>query len=285
MKTYQETTNRILEKSQVILEQKSHRRTIAVSCFSVFLLTVAAGAIWGIKSSIKSTKTAENDLTISNDNVSYEPVSKEFEVAEEDDKEDIDSVEGLREENDANGWKDVYTNININELSEEPQCGFYAIMQDSFVEMTRTQLLEHYGIDELDLSKILDGFNEVNNEQYGVYYFGDGTECSSHVFTWENESSSQSISIELGLNNIPLSAPFRLDVDGNWSNAENLKGSEISGINLMIVNYWDSLDNFCYHAEFMINQTGFSIDSQGMGEDDFLKVLIKLISSEQSRNS
>jgi len=263
MKTYKETTNRILEKSERVFEKKAHQKKIATSFFSLSFVIVATIAIWNVGSN----------------NLSPTPVTDDLEIIADGNEQNTNSVNDLAEkkEEDAQNKMNDSFNININELSDEPSGAFYALVEESFVEMTKTQLLEYYGVEELDLSEILDGFEEVNNERYGIYYFGDGSECSSHIFTWENESASEIIRIEFARNNIPISAPFRINNDGTWGNAEELKTSEINGVNLMLCSYLDSMDNSCFHAEFLMNKTGLSIYSQNVSEDDLLKVLIYLI--------
>ncbi len=278
MKTYEETTNMILEKSEKIIKHNSQRKKMAISLFSMFCAIIAVVVLCSINSKNSSYEHADDNLKLVDEKIS--PTSTTDNLDTKDSNEnDTAKVNDVTEANN-NYVINSNDNININKLSEQPIGAYYALVEDLFVEMTRSQLLEHYNVPELDLSKILDGFNEVNNERYGIYYFGDGSECSSHVFTWENESSSQSINIELANNNIPLSAPFRLKDNGNWGNATDMVSSEIAGTDIMLCSYLDDIGNVCFHAEFMIGKTGYSLYSQNLNENDFLVTLVYLITSK-----
>ena len=265
MKNYKETTESIIFKSEEIARQKTIcKQRIARFAFIAVCLCILVGGGVAIRrgSLIEDCHLLFSFIEKDNNSNNRMSVADKSESREEESPMDNDYVS-----------EDIY----INNLSQVPSNAFYALREDLFKEMSKEEQMEYYGV-KFDLSEVLTGFEEINANRYGIYFSGDGTECSSHVFQWEK--AEKNISIELAKERIPLSAPFRMDGDGDWMDGSELVQSKIDNISVLICNYKDEFENEVYHAEFLKNGIGYSVYSKNLNETLFLNALIYLITDK-----
>lgn len=199
--------------------------------------------------------------------------------------------------------------IIINELTAEQTeelCNraysLPCIRPEDYVELGREQLLAHYGIDELDLTTVLDGFTEILTDEkvdeatgeaytdtlapkYGMLVHSDGSEWFSSTFEWKKAAEEQFVTIEFGRDSLPWWAGYQKLDDGSWVDGslqpmDTFETSTINGVNVLLYSWVSESGRVVYNAEFLTNGVGAEL-SGNTGEDEFLAVVAYVLSACQ----
>lgn len=141
-----------------------------------------------------------------------------------------------------------------------------SLMWDDFVVMNATELNEYYGVNVFpsvpsDLKGHLD-------QQYGIFKRDNGTGELYHDVNdlcYSNEDYSRSVNVEVSKGKLPFSCVIICD-----------EKAEPSIINGTEVNIASPSDKF-YYVEFMYNDVGFRIVTDGLSEDEMVEVVDSII--------
>ena len=141
-----------------------------------------------------------------------------------------------------------------------------ALMIDDFVEMSREEMIEYYGVDYIP--DVPDDIQPWEDERSGIYRRNGGTGevyWDANILNYSNEDFTRSVHIEVDKGSYVLQDYLFF------------KGTEEKSI----INNFEVLiglsENGYYYSEFMYNGVGFCIDAEGVTEDEFVAIIASII--------
>lgn len=240
MKNCDEMVNSLFERREQYVAQQTKRRkvfvgTVASMC-CVCLVTMVGLGIWqsGMFHTPQLGKKLEDEQD-TNNNFDKSNVI--------DHKIIIHSIKGIS-----------YDRMNI------------CLSVDDFVEMTREEMMEYYGVDYIP--DVPADIKPWENERSGIYKRNGGigeVYWDRDILNFSNEDFMRDISIEVDKGVIPW-------LDYLIFDREDEK-SIINGIEVLI----GQNDDGYYYAEFMFKNVGFTICAKGLTQDEFVSVIASII--------
>lgn len=249
MKNSEEMVNSLLERrEQYNAEQKRKRsiitRTVTSMC-CVCLIALFGFGMWqgGMFNTTPPDQTVEDAL--------YPGI-----------KDNFDESKGESPDNPAANNKIVIN--TINGISADKMN--IALMIDDFVEMSREEMIEYYGVDYIP--DVPDDIQPWEDERSGIYRRNGGTGevyWDANILNYSNEDFTRSVHIEVDKGSYVLQDYLFF------------KGTEEKSI----INNFEVLiglsENGYYYSEFMYNGVGFCIDAEGVTEDEFVAIIASII--------
>ncbi len=141
-----------------------------------------------------------------------------------------------------------------------------ALMTNDFVVMSATELNEYYGINVFPV--VPSELKNWSDQQYGIFKRDNGAGELYHDvnhLNYSNEDYSRSVNIEVSKGKLPFSCVIICD-----------EKAEPSIVNDTEVNIASPSDEF-YYVEFMYNDVGFRIVTDGLSEDEMVKVIESIV--------
>ena len=249
MKNSEEMVNSLLERrEQYNAEQKRKRsiitRTVTSMC-CVCLIALLGFGMWqgGMFNTTPPDQTVEDAL--------YPGI-----------KDNFDESKGESPNNPAANNKIVIN--TINGISADKMN--IALMVDDFVEMSREEMIEYYGVDYIP--DVPADIQPWEDERSGIYRRNGGTGevyWDADILNYSNEDFTRSVHIEVDKGSYVLQDYLFF------------KGTEEKSI----INNFEVLiglsENGYYYSEFMYNGVGFCIDAEGVTEDEFVAIIASII--------
>ena len=256
MKSYKETTDSIFEKSKQIIEVRRKRnKTIAgiSGAFCLCVLLLVSISIWHGGQVINPVDPPDNTLLTSeeNNNALYPGIKDNFDESK-DESPDNQVANNKIVINTINGISGDRSNI--------------ALMVDDFVEMSREEMINYYGVDYIP--DVPADIKPWENERSGIYRRNGGTGevyWDADILNYSNEDFTRSVHVEVDKGSCVLQDYFFF------------KGAEEKSI----INNFEVLiglsENGYYYSEFMYNGVGFCINAKGVTEDEFVAIIESII--------
>ena len=143
------------------------------------------------------------------------------------------------------------------------------LLCDDFVEMTLDEMKDYYGV---DFEPVVPADIALwENEIYGIYRRDGGTGevyWDAAGIDYTNKDCSRSVHVEVDKGNLPLRDWFHYSRDK--------EKSVVCGVEMLI----GVTENGYYFTEFMYQDVGFFIDTQGLSEEEFLVVITSIINKK-----
>lgn len=157
--------------------------------------------------------------------------------------------------------------IEINEISSDyfSAQGMFAFYPDKFEDMTRDEILDHFGI-VLDLSTVLPNMREAEDTRYGLYYLGDGSVFDEFTFEYIDIETCQRIDILFSNGGLHISMI-------NEAYEHGLQKSMLYDKEILIAHYTDIVDISTYYAEFTDGNLGVVVVAKDCSVEDFIRTL------------
>ncbi|MGN0369936.1 MAG: hypothetical protein ACI4EW_05265 [Butyrivibrio sp.] len=144
----------------------------------------------------------------------------------------------------------------------------------TFTEKTVEELIEYYGSNLL-WNKLPNNYEYISEDDRPLGFIKrefENTEgkivYDGNTLKYQDNNSGKSISVT-AVSTIPQNAD--ISVETEKENNNRLVESELMGVNLYICHYETNSGNECYTAEFKKDVVNFSIESEGVDKDEFLK--------------
>ena len=241
MKSYEELTNRLLERrDRYVAEQKEKRKRgarVAVSLCGVCAVALLGFGLWqGSLAEVPSEQSAEDAV--------YPGVR--------------DTVD------DKNGESLTEDRIVVNTFKELPSEKLRLNLEEKdFVEMTGEEMAEYYGLDCIpDVPADLKPWEEG---LYGIYRKDGEVYWDQNVLNFSNEDVTRHVNVEVAKGQIPW-------LDYGRFGAED----DVSVINNVEVTIGKT-DDGCYFTEFLHKNVGFIISAEGLSLDEFVSVIASIV--------
>ncbi len=249
MKTCEQMTADVFRRMDAYRSEQKRKRKIAVRVAVPLccLCLVAAVGLW-LGGGNVSMDSAVNESAVMNGSVFYS-----------------EDAESLQESPVSNDVMCIYE-IFIQELEEVPQKQTHqniCLLIDDFIPMTDGELISHFGVDIFpnvpeDLTRW--------DQQLGLFKRNGGTgelywDGISVYYTDEDETRSVAVNVLSG------SVPPAF---GLWAETEAY--SVISNVQIALAKAED-----CYFAEFMYEDVGFCVVTQGLSEQELVDVISSLV--------
>ena len=249
MKNCDEMVNSLLERrEQYNAEQKRKRsiitRTVTSMC-CVCLIALFGFGMWqsGMFNTTPPDQTVEDAL--------YPGI-----------KDNFDESKGESPDNPAANNRIVIN--TINGISADRMN--IALIVDDFVEMSREEMIEYYGVDYIP--DVPADIKPWEDERSGIFRRNGGTGevyWDADILNYSNEDFTRSVHVEVDKGSYVLQDYLFF------------KGTEEKSI----INNFEVLiglsENGYYYSEFMYNGVGFCIDAEGVTEDEFVAILASII--------
>lgn len=247
MKNYNEIANSVLERRDKFeTEKKNRRRFIAktvtpICCFC--LVALLGVGVW------QGGLFKDNSTQIANDSI-YPGLVDHY---------------GPNESPTEN--KIVFNNITSSPTSTDRVKPVYETRPEDFVEMTKAEINDYYGVEIFPT--VPDDVKEWDdNEINGIYRKNGGTGevyWDQTVLNYSNEDFTRGVNIEIKKGALPT-----MDY-GDKSLGEK-----------SIINNWEVAIYYCeenhyYHAIFMYKNVGFSVNTDGLTQDEFISVISSIL--------
>lgn len=250
MKSCDEMVNSLLERrDKYVAEQKKKRTVITrtVTSLSCACLVVLLGL--GVWQSGIIRPTSPNEQR--NEDAIYPGI-----------KDTIDTNNGESPDNPAANNKIIVHQIsgissdkmNIN------------LVGDDFVEMTRGEMIQYYGVDYIpDVPADLKPWED---EKSGIYKRSGGigeVYWDADILNYSNEDFTRNIHLEVDKGSNVLRDYVYFDGTEEKSLINNIE--MLMGVT----------DNGYYYAEFMYKGVGFLLGADGLTQDEFVSVVLSLL--------
>ena len=249
MKNSEEMVNSLFERrEQYNAEQKRKRsiitRTVTSMC-CVCLVALLGFGMWqgGMFNTTPPNQTVEDAL--------YPGV-----------KDNFDESKGESPDNPAANNKIVIN--TISGISSNRMKINLAV--EDFVEMSREEMIEYYGIDYFP--DVPADMKAWEGGRLGVFKRNGGTGevyWDQDVLNYSNEEITRHINIEVAKGNIPF-------LDYGMFSVED-ETSVINNVELKI----GLTDDGRYFTEFMYKNVGFIISAEGLTQDEFVSVIASIV--------
>lgn len=249
MKNSEEMVNSLLERrDRYVTDQKKKKtiitRTVTSMC-CVCLVALLGFGMWqgGMFNTTPPDQTVEDAL--------YPGI-----------KDNFDESKGESPDNPAANNKIVINTINGIAADKMN----IALMIDDFVELTREEMKEYYGVDYIP--DVPADIKPWADEQSGIYRRNGGTGevyWDADILNYSNEDFTRSVHVEVDKGSYVLQDYLYF------------KGTEeksvINNIEVLI----GLTENGYYYSEFMYNGVGFLIDAEGVTEEEFVAIIASII--------
>lgn len=249
MKNYDELTNDLLERrDRYAAEQKRKRATITrtvTSMCCVCLVALLGFGMWkgGVLNTTPPDQTVEDAL--------YPGI-----------KDNFDESKGESPDNPAANNKIVIN--TLNGISADKMNINLAV--DDFVEMTREEMVEYYGVDYIP--DVPADIKPWEDERSGIYRRNGGigeVYWDADILNYSNEDFTRTVHVEVDKGSYVL------------QDCLFFRGTEEKSI----INNFEVLiglsENGYYYSEFMYNGVGFCIDANGVTEDEFVAIITSIL--------
>lgn len=246
MKSYDELTNNLLERRDCyVAEQKKKRKIVISATTSLCLAALLAVGMWqgGIFEAAPPEQTAEDALYTDIKDYFDESQSETPDNTVANNKIVVNSLKGI-----SAGKMNI--NLAIND----------------FVEMTREEMIEYYGVDYIP--DVPSDIKPWENERSGIYRRNGGTGevyWDRDILNFSNEEHTRSVNLEVSKGRIPW-------LDYMHFGTED-EASVINNVELKI----GKTDDGYYYTEFMYNNVGFTVCTYGLTQDEFVAVITSII--------
>lgn len=248
MKNCDEMVNSLLERREKYATEQKRKRTMltrtATSMFCLCLVALLGFGMWqgGIFNTTPPDQTVEDAL--------YPGI-----------KDNFDESKGESPDNPAANNKVVIN--TINGISTDMDIG---LIGDDFVEMSREEMIEYYGVDYIPDVPV--DIQPREDEQSGIYRRNGGTGevyWDADILNYCNEDFTRSVHIEVNKGSYVLQDYFFF------------KGTEEKSI----INNFEVLiglsENGYYYSEFVYNGVGFLINAKGVTEEEFIAIIASIV--------
>lgn len=249
MKNSEEMVNSLLvRRDRYVTEQKKKKtiitRTVTSMC-CVCLVALLGFGMWqgGMFNTTPPDQTVEDAL--------YPGI-----------KDNFDESKGESPDNPAANNKIVIN--TISGISSNKMNINLAV--EDFVEMSREEMIEYYGIDYFP--DVPADMKAWESGRLGIFKRNGGTGevyWDQDVLNYSNEEISRHINIEVAKGNIPF-------LDYGMFSVED-ETSVINNVELKI----GLTDDGRYFTEFMYKNVGFIISAEGLTQDEFVSVIASII--------
>lgn len=168
--------------------------------------------------------------------------------------------------------------MNFNELDGAPPqdtAALFALMAEDFVPMTRSELLDYYGV-TLPIEALFPDLSATGPEEgdgfgRGIYRRGErGAYFDTNTFAFESGDGGLGVYVTLDKAFHMLLSPWELPGDG-------LRFTEINGWELALFYYVDEDGNGCYYTEFTQNGVNYRVIAKNRCEQEYAAVLEALL--------
>ena len=162
--------------------------------------------------------------------------------------------------------------VVFHSVDSFPQNNSYiAILWEDFVPMTREQLNAYYGVDVFPtVPRDLQETEE--NETLGIFRRDGGTGevyWDSTLLAYDSTDGSRTLQVEISKCDLPASDYLFLDPA-----LEKLEKSVVGGVEMTLAQTADgTLD-----AQFLYRDVDFRVTAQGLSREEFVAVLLSLVS-------
>ena len=253
MKSYDELTNSLLERRDTYLaEQRKRRKTMvniatSLCCFCMVVLLGFGAWNSGLFNKLPLDETPDETIG----DALYPGIKDTF------DDKNGESATNLA----------AHNKIVIHSVSGGISAEMAINLQiDDFVEMTREELNEYYGVSVFPT--VPDDIELRQGSQLGIYKRDNGAGgiyWDQNVLIYVNDDYSRKVFVYVAKGNLPLSDVIYFDPD--------MEKSVINNYEVML----GQLCNENYFAEFMYNNTGFFVDADGLTEEEFVAVIESIV--------
>ncbi len=249
MKSYDEVTNNLLERRDHYLAVQKQKRkkvmSITTSLCCICLVTLLGFGMWQGKmfGPTPPDKTLEDSL--------YPGA-----------KDNFDESKGESADNPAANNKIIINTLNGISAGRLNICLF----GDDFVEMTSEEMITYYGVDYIP--DVPSDLKSWGNEHSGIYKRNAGTGdvyWDKDILNFSNEDFTRSVNLEVAKGYIPWVDYMHFD-----------KEDETSVINNVELKIGETDDGY-YYTEFMYNNVGFTICTEGLTQDEFVAIITSII--------
>ena len=141
-----------------------------------------------------------------------------------------------------------------------------ALMGDDFVEMSREEMIEYYGVNYIP--DVPADIKPWEDERSGIYKRNGGTGevyWDADILNYSNEDFTRSVHVEVDKGSYVLKDYLFF------------KGTEEKSV----INNFEVLiglsENGYYYSEFMYNGVGFCISANGVTEEEFVAIIASII--------
>ena len=249
MKNSEEMVNSLLERRDKYDAEQKRKRTIftrtVTSMCCVCLVALLGFGIWqgGMFNTAPPDQTVEDAL--------YPGI-----------KDNFDESKGESPDNPAANNKIVVNLIDGIVADKMNIC----LLVDDFVEMSREEMVEYYGVDYTP--DVPDDIKPWEDERSGIYKRDGGTGevyWDADILNYSNEDFTRSVHIEVDKGSYVLQDYLYF------------KGTEeksvINNIEVLI----GLTESGYYYSEFMYNGVGFLVDAKGVTEEEFVAIIVSII--------
>ena len=254
MKSYDELTNNLLERRDTyVTEQKRKRKTtmnIATSlcCFCMVVLLGFGAWNSGFFNELPLDQTPDETIG----DALYPGI-----------KDTFDDKNGESATNPAANNKIVINSVDGLSMDRMN----IALMIDDFVEMSREEMINYYGVDYVpDVPADIKPWPD--QEKSGIFKRNGGTGevyWDADILNYSNEDFTRSVHIEVDKGSYVLKDYFFFNGTEEKSIINNFE--VIIGL---------SEDGY-YYSEFMYKGVGFLIDADGVTEDEFVAIISSIL--------
>ena len=249
MKSYDEVTNNLLERRDRYVAEQKHKRkkviSLTTSVCCLFLFSLIGLGVWqsGMFETTPIDKTLEDAL--------YPGI-----------KDNFDESEGESPDNPAANNKIVINTLNRISADRMNIC----LLVDDFVEMTSEEMITYYGVDYIP--DVPSDLKSWKNEHSGIYKRNGGVGevyWDKDILNFSNEDFTRSVSLEVAKGRVPWVDYMHFDTEDETS--------VINNIELKI----GKTDDGYYYTEFIYNNVGFTICTEGLTQDEFVAIITSII--------
>lgn len=166
---------------------------------------------------------------------------------------------------------------NINEISEPNRMtSMINLASSDFTPMTYDELLAYFDT-SLPIEETFPLLSLVESSaDYGVYQSPDrGIYYDGNTVIFSTSDNAQKVCIILAKEFKHASDFFELSED-------ELHFTEVNGRKLAVFHYTNALGDSCYYLEFIQNDIAYFISTQGISEEDFVKIMQILVLEDAS---
>lgn len=157
--------------------------------------------------------------------------------------------------------------VVVNRLEKAPdsQVMYIALMWDDFVEMDEQELIAYYGVDIFPA--VPGDLIQWEGGSYGIYRRDGGTGEVYHDgvdLKYSNEDLTRSVGIGVDKGTLPYT----------FIAFEGPEDVSVIGGTEVVIGQWE---DGCYYAEFLYQDVGFRITTQGLTLEELVSVIASLV--------
>ena len=250
MKSYEEITNNLLERrDRYVAEQNRKRKRVmgVVTPICGFCLVALVGlGVWqsGLFATMPPDQTIGDAIHPGIDDTVDESEGQSSDHFTANNKIVIHPIDGLSD-----------NRMNIS------------LMINDFVEMTRDEMIDYYGIDYIP--EVPADIKPWEDDRSGIYKRGGGigeVYWDADILNYSNEDFTRSVWLE-------VQKGRQVFVDFICFKGTEEK-SVINNTEVLI----GQTEDGHYYAQFMYQSVGFLLCAEGVSEDEFVSIIVSLVS-------